>query len=88
MPPEYMTYPYIQYITRENDNVRNEHQKWHGKMLPVHHSWWNTLYPTKGFNYRCMIKQLTAGDAIRLGISKDKNNETYSSEFKFNAGKP
>ncbi|GAB3194676.1 SPP1 gp7 family putative phage head morphogenesis protein [Pontibacter aydingkolensis] len=81
------TFPYLQYITRDDGNVRHQHQQWDRKILPVDHAWWNTHYPTNGFNCRCTVRQLTEGDAKRLGISKEKNRETYKGEFNFNCGK-
>jgi len=80
-------YPYLQYITRDDNKVRQEHQEFNGLVLPVSHSFWNTNFPVNGFNCRCTVRQLTKKQAEKIGITKKKNIETYSSKFNFNAGK-
>jgi SPP1 gp7 family putative phage head morphogenesis protein len=79
-------YPYLQYITRDDDRVRDEHRIWHNTILPVNHPWWSTHFPVNGFNCRCSVKQLTKAQAEAIGITQKPNEESYGKEFSFNAG--
>lgn len=83
------TYSLLRYVTQHDNKVRHEHAEYDGTTLPVDHSYWNTHYPPNGFNCRCYVEKLkpvdTSGEPVP--VTKKPNEETYGSEFNFNAGK-
>ncbi len=82
-------FPYLMYVTKDDDRVRDEHSKWHRHVLPVDHPFWNTHFPVNGFGCRCTVRKLSEADAQAEGITKMKREETYHGDtaFNFNAGK-
>ena len=53
------THPYIRYITKADDRVRDEHAAWDGVTLPVDDAFWNTHTPPCGYRCRCRITTMT-----------------------------
>jgi len=53
------THPYIRYITKGDDRVRDEHAAWDGVTLPVDDPFWNTHTPPCGYRCRCRITTMT-----------------------------
>ncbi len=51
-------YPFLQYETMEDANVRPEHAALNKIILPVADTFWHTYYPPNGWNCRCSVKQL------------------------------
>jgi SPP1 gp7 family putative phage head morphogenesis protein len=47
------THPYLRYVTRADERVRESHRPWHGVSLPVDDPWWRTHYPPNGWRCRC-----------------------------------
>lgn len=50
-------YPNLQYMTIGDARVRAEHKDWHGLILPVNHSFWQTHMPPNDWGCRCYVKQ-------------------------------
>lgn len=82
--------PYLKYITVSDERVRQDHREFNGVTLPVGHSWWNSHYPTNGFNCRCRVIQLSADDDGLQVTTTDELNDippVDPSLFAFNPGK-
>ncbi|MCX8016389.1 MAG: phage minor head protein [Rhodocyclaceae bacterium] len=48
------SHPYLRYVTRRDERVRQSHRQWHGVTLPVDDPWWQTHYPPCGWRCRCI----------------------------------
>ncbi|MCL1861796.1 MAG: phage minor head protein [Proteobacteria bacterium] len=53
------THPYIRYITKRDERVRDAHAAWDGLALPVDDPFWDTHTPPCGFRCRCRITTMT-----------------------------
>ena len=51
--------PFLRYTAVLDARTRPEHRRWHGIILPVDHSWWNTHFPPCGWRCRCIVRQLS-----------------------------
>lgn len=47
------SHPYLRYVTRMDERVRQSHRVWHNVTLPVDDPWWQTHYPPCGWKCRC-----------------------------------
>lgn len=47
------SHPFLRYVTRADERVRQSHRVWHNVTLPVDHPWWQTHYPPCGWRCRC-----------------------------------
>ncbi len=47
------SHPYLRYVTRADERVRQSHRVWHNVTLPVDDPWWQTHYPPCGWRCRC-----------------------------------
>lgn len=47
------SHPYLRYVTRADERVRQSHRVWHNVTLPVDDPWWRTHYPPCGWRCRC-----------------------------------
>lgn len=47
------TEPYIRYITKRDEKVREAHQAWDNVTLPIDHPFWKTHKPPLGYRCRC-----------------------------------
>lgn len=56
-------FPYLRYITMQDDLVREEHKELEGTVLPIDDIFWTIYYPPNGYNCRCSVEQLTAREA-------------------------
>jgi SPP1 gp7 family putative phage head morphogenesis protein len=82
-------YTLLKYVTQHDEKVRHEHETFDGTTLPVDHPYWNTHFPPNGFRCRCYVQKLKpfTKDGKAVPVTKKPKEETYSSEFNFNAGK-
>lgn len=53
------SHPYIRYITKRDERVREWHRKWDGITLPVDHPFWDTHYPPNGHHCRCRAMSMS-----------------------------
>ncbi len=82
-------FPYLRYLTMNDDAVREEHKAWHGLVLPVNDIFWNESYPPNGYGCRCDVEQITedeAKESKRFGDKPDPETKT-DNHFKGNPGK-
>lgn len=59
-------FPYLRYVTRRDDRVRESHQPWDGVTLPHDHPWWTLHKPIKAWRCRCDVEQLSERQVQRL----------------------
>jgi SPP1 gp7 family putative phage head morphogenesis protein len=57
-------FPYLRYVTVEDDKVREEHQALHGTIAAVEDPFWTIYYPPNGYNCRCSVEQLMQSEAV------------------------
>ncbi len=54
--------PYLRYVTKRDERVRDQHRSWHNLTLPVDDPFWNTHAPPNGWNCRCTLVGVTQRD--------------------------
>lgn len=58
-------FPYLRYVTLDDDKVRHEHKAWHNRVLPIDDPWWLTHYPPNAYRCRCYVRQVSQSDYDR-----------------------
>lgn len=53
------THPYLRYITKRDEWVRDSHAAWDGVTLPIGHPFWKTRYPPNGWRCRCRVMSMS-----------------------------
>lgn len=69
------TFPYLQYLTVKDSNVRPEHQLWEGVIKAVNSEFWDTRLPPNDWNCRCRVIRLRRGEETNLKHQLDKVNK-------------
>lgn len=59
--------PYFVYELGPSAKHRDEHVKIAGKILPVDHPFWDDWFPPNGWGCKCRVRQISRGEAERLG---------------------
>lgn len=82
-------FPYLRYVTMQDDAVRDEHRALDGIVRHVDDPFWDEYYPPNGWGCRCGKEQLTEEEAngdpgIKRDVPPDSN---VKEEFKRNVGK-
>lgn len=62
--------PFLIYTLSKAVHRREEHEGWVGTVLPVDDPWWDSHYPPNGWGCKCGARQISAGEARRLGYSE------------------
>lgn len=62
------TRPYLRYVGVVDNHIRPQHKLWHGRVLPVDHSWWKVHYPPNGWRCRCSVMSLSETDLELFGF--------------------
>lgn len=57
-----LTHPYIRYITRGDERVRESHSRWNNLTLPVDHPLWKIIFPPNGWRCRCRVMSISQAD--------------------------
>ena len=80
--------PYLRYVTKRDEKVREQHRTWNNLVLPVDHPFWNTHAPPNGWNCRCSLVGMTQkdydkgvsprGDSLYKDVPKTHNNPWYN----------
>ena len=52
-------FPYLRYVTLQDEKVRDSHRQWHNLVLPVDDPWWNTHMPQNAYRCRCFVRQVS-----------------------------
>ena len=79
------THPYLEYVIGPSKVHRPDHAELAGTVLPVDDPFWDTHMPPNGFGCRCSVRQLSAAEAERRGISESPD-ETPTVEWKLPDG--
>ena len=56
-------FPYLRYVTMEDELVRDEHIILQNTVLPIDDPFWSIYYPPNGYNCRCSVEQLMLSEA-------------------------
>ena len=59
-------FPFLRYVTRRDEKVRESHRAWDGVTLPMDHEWWTLHKPVKAWRCRCTVQQLSERQVERL----------------------
>ncbi|GHT93926.1 phage head morphogenesis protein [Betaproteobacteria bacterium] len=62
------SHPYLRYITKGDDRVREAHAAWEGLVLPIEHEFWQTRYPPNDYRCRCRAVSVTEAEYARGGF--------------------
>lgn len=57
-----LLFPYLRYVTMQDDKVREEHAALDDLVFPVDDPFWDTYMPPNGWNCRCSVEQLMASE--------------------------
>ncbi len=68
--------PYLTYRLGPSERHRPAHQAKRGITLPVGDPFWQSWYPPNGWGCKCWVRQITAAEAERLGISDSPDIQT------------
>jgi SPP1 gp7 family putative phage head morphogenesis protein len=91
-------YPAYQYMTRNDDRVREEHAILHEKVFAASDPAWNAIWPPNGWNCRCYINPLTdeeiaqVAPGLRVALTDTDQRDSLvkqaeiAPEFKRNSG--
>ena len=63
--------PFLRYSAVLDSRTRPAHRAWHGTVLPLGHSWWETHYPPNGWRCRCTVIQLSERELERFGFEEN-----------------
>lgn len=80
-------YAYMRYMTVDDDKVRPEHRKLHGKIFATTDKVWNTIYPPNGWNCRCDTDKLMNDEvpADQQGHLSDQERQRVITEAEVHA---
>lgn len=56
------THPYLEYVTANDEHVREEHRRLHGLIYPIDDPFWDSYYPPNGWRCRCSGRKCTERD--------------------------
>ncbi len=59
------THPYLRYITKRDERVRELHRQWDNLTLPIDDAFWKTHYPPNGWRCRCRVVAVSQRDYDR-----------------------
>lgn len=63
------THPYLLYQLGPSQRHRPEHAGWEGTLLPADDPWWDFHYTPNGWGCKCWIRQVSRGEAARIGVT-------------------
>jgi len=78
-------YPNLEYRAIGDDRTRQLHRNWHGMILPVGHTFWNTHYPPNDYGCRCTVRRTDR--AVDEKGYDSKNMPDLSPQWNQNVGK-
>lgn len=76
--------PMLQYVTQQDDRVRESHMVLQGATLPIDDPFWDEFYPPNGWRCRCTVIQV-AGEERRPDLSPSL--EQVPDQFRYNVAK-
>jgi len=66
-------FPYWEYKTLQDENVRKSHRNIHGIILPADDPRWQQIFPPNGWNCRCYVVPRLAGEVDITKIEADRS---------------
>lgn len=81
-------FPYWKYVTAGDENVREEHRKLDGIILPANDPRWKKIFPPNGWRCRCLVLPLMKYQVKGVDIkAMQERVDSYllTSEWKMNA---
>lgn len=75
------THPYVRYITRGDERVREAHRAWANLTLPVDHQFWEKHWPPNGWRCRCRTMSMTQAEYDRRAAAGEITTEAPPEEF-------
>ncbi len=75
------THPYVRYITRGDDRVREAHRAWANLTLPVDHPFWEQHWPPNGWRCRCRTMSMSQAEYDRREAAGEIVTEVPPEEF-------
>lgn len=79
--------PYLQYGLGPSKVHRDQHAAWDGMILPVDHPFWQQGWPPSGFGCKCVVRQISAREAERLGGPRENFEPEYTTSRNKRTGK-
>ena len=73
------SHPYIRYITRGDERVRESHRAWNNLVLPSDDPFWETHWPPNGYRCRCRVTSMTQREYDR-GYSEFRPAYEYNED--------
>lgn len=64
-------FPYLEYRLGPSERHRASHAAKEGLILPVESAFWDSWMPPNGWGCKCWVRQVTAAEARRRGISAE-----------------
>jgi SPP1 gp7 family putative phage head morphogenesis protein len=80
------TFPYLQYVTANDEVVRRTHAELHGVVEPIKSKFWDTYYPPNGYNCRCTTASIFDKDSAIVSPVKEGEAIPIEKEFAKNWG--
>lgn len=77
-------FPFLQYISMEDDRVRPAHAALNGVVLPRDHEFWKTHFPPWGWGCRCQAVPITEddhADLVKADAGKPKDQQNVLDDF-------
>lgn len=65
--------PYVQYIAVMDGRTRPSHARFNGKVFRIDSPAWQVIAPPLGFNCRCRIRNLDAGEMKQRGLKAEED---------------
>ncbi len=80
-------FPYLRYVTMQDDKVREEHAILDGTIARVDDPFWTIYYPPNGYNCRCSVEQLLQSEAEQdPKFGQDSLSPSFDPRFQKNTG--
>lgn len=73
--------PYLEYNLGPSKVHREQHEEWEGLVLPVDDPFWESHYPPSGYGCKCWVRQVTRGEAEKLGVDEAPDVEEVEWEL-------
>lgn len=85
--------PYLRYLSNHyRKHPREDHQSWHGLILPVDDPAWQWMFPPNGWGCKCHVQQVTEdllkarGWKIGTAPTRDQMSPQIAEGFDYNPG--
>ena len=81
-------FPFLRYVTANDERVRHEHAELNGIIKPVGDSFWDEFLPLNGYRCRCTVEQLEQAVSSKILPNEMKmHRDGVSMQFRNNPAK-